>query len=438
VVANDLGEFRLIWLLPGRYYVSATMVNFPAGAQLVINPDAGNIGPPDASRSVSRPVTTTPMANGLAEDEVYVPIYFPTTPDGSKALAVDLPRGAEYQGVDINLTPTHAYHVRGVVQNPPPPPTAGGRGPGLPPAPGAPAGGRPIPQTPIRLTPTTPNGALYNSGIDATSGAFDFPKVVPGGYVSYLFLDGMTVRTPVEVRNSDVDAVYLTVTSGVNIPVHVSFDGEPPAKLPDVRSLVPTLWRNPTLMNAPAMPATRNGDSVSLQNIAPGDYSVYVTPILTALQGNNPINRPPVWLNAYIKSMRLGDVDILNGGLHFESPPNAALDIVIGANPGTVEGRALDDRREPLPGVYVSVFAAERSNRIYRTDMYRVTSTDTSGRFKVEGLPPGDYKVFAWENVENGSWMDPELVSRYENWGQPVHVEEGKSHAVDLPTVSLR
>src|SRR5437868_1194245 len=24
VVANDLGEYRLIWLMPGRYYISAT------------------------------------------------------------------------------------------------------------------------------------------------------------------------------------------------------------------------------------------------------------------------------------------------------------------------------------------------------------------------------------------------------------------------------
>jgi hypothetical protein len=256
--------------------------------------------------------------------------------------------------------------------------------------------------------------------------------------VSYLFLDGMTVRTPVEVRSSDVDAVSLTVASGINIPAHVSFDGQPPSKLPDLRALTPTLWRNPTLMNAPAMPATKNGDSMALQNIAPGDYSVYVNPILIPLTGNNPVNRPPAWLNAYVKSMRLGDVDVLNGGLHFETSPNATLEVVIGANPGTVEGRALDDRREPLPGVFVTLFAAERSLRIYRTDLYKVTSTDTSGRFHVEGLPPGDYKVFAWENVENGAWMDPEFVARYENWGQAVRVEEGKSQSVDLPTVSLR
>jgi hypothetical protein len=279
---------------------------------------------------------------------------------------------------------------------------------------------------------------LYTSGIDAASGAFDFPKVIPGGYVAYLFIDGMTVRAPVEVRNSDVDAVYLNVTSGLNIPVKVTFDGEPPAKLPDIRSLTPTLWRNPTLLNAPAMPATRTGDSPSMQNIAPGDYFVYVQPLFPPLNGNYPVNRPPAWLNAYVKSMRLGDFDVLKGGLHFTSQPEAPLEIVIGANPGIVEGRALDDRREPIPGAVITLFAAERGARIYRTDMYRVTSTDTSGRFQVQGLPPGDYKAFAWESVENGAWMDPELQARFENWSQAVRIEEGKTQSVDLPIISVR
>jgi len=447
VVANDLGEYRLIWLKPGRYYVSATAVNFPAGAQLVINPDANGQG--DASRSVSRPVTSKPMPTGIAEDEVYAPIYFPTTPDGARAVGIDLPRGTEYSGVDIGLTPTRAYHVRGVVQNAPPPPAprggvGGGGGGGGPVPPAGPQGQqgqqgqRGVPQTPIRLTPTTPNGSLYTTGIDASSGAFDFPRVIPGGYVSYLFIDGMTVRAPVEVRNGDVDAVRLDVTSGVNIPVKVTFEGEPPTKLPDIRSLTPTLWRNPTLLNAPAMPATRTGDSPALQNIAPGDYFVYVQPLFPPLNGNYPVNRPPAWLNAYVKSMRLGNFDVLKDGLHFNSQPDATLEIVIGANPGTVEGRALDDRREPIPGAVITLFAAERSARIYRTDMYRVTSTDTSGRFQVQGLPPGDYKAFAWESVENGAWMDPELQARFENWGQAVRIEEGKTQSVDLPIISVR
>jgi hypothetical protein len=186
------------------------------------------------------------------------------------------------------------------------------------------------------------------------------------------------------------------------------------------------------------MPVTRSGDGAALQNIAPGDYSIYVQPIFPALNGNYPVNPPPAWLNAYVKSMRLGDVDVLNSGLRFNSQPNATLDIVIGANPGALEGHALDDRRQPVPGAVITLFAAEKSIRIYRTDMYKVTSTDAAGHFQVQGLPPGEYKVFAWENVENGAWMDSELQARFENWGQSVEIEEGKSQSVDLPIVSIR
>src|SRR6185436_7985846 len=83
VVANDLGEFRLIWLKPGRYYISATFVDYaPTGAatQLVIDPDA-EAATATGTRSVSRPVTNKPLGNGLAENEVYTPMFFPTTID---------------------------------------------------------------------------------------------------------------------------------------------------------------------------------------------------------------------------------------------------------------------------------------------------------------------------------------------------------------------
>src|SRR5262245_50918408 len=430
VVANDLGEYRLVWLLPGRYYISATFMDWPAGAQLVVNPDAANTGP-NASRSAARPVTSRPVGNGAAEDEASVPIYFPTTPDGERALAIDLQRGAEYRDVDINVMPTRTFHVRGTVLNAPPPPAAGA-GPAAGPRGGGPGGF----QNAVRLTPLTPNGSLYSTAIDANSGTFDFPKVVPGGYVAYLFIDGMTIRSSIDVRNGDVDGVLLPVTSGVNIPVRVSFEGEPPPKLPDLRSLTPTLWRDPTLLNAPSMPATAS--SSALQNIAPGDYRVYVTPILPPLNGANPVVFPPAWQNAYVKSIRLGDVDVLNGGLRFSTPPTEPLEIVVAANPGTLQGRVLNDRGEPMPSAVVTLFSELPAVRIFRTDMYKVTSTDTAGRFQVQGLPPGNYKVFAWENVENGAWMDPELLARYENWGQPVRIEEGKSLSVDLPIISLR
>ena len=182
VVANDLGEFRLIWLMPGRYYLSATYVNYsPAAAasQLIIDPDAAP-GLANGTRSVSRQVTSGPLPNGLEDNEVFTPIYFPTTLESDKAIAIELKQGEEYRGADINLSPVRAFHVRGTVTNLPPPPDNAARGPragNVPPAPGAGARGGPQ----VRLTPTSPNGSQYGTASDAETGRFDFQRVVAGG-----------------------------------------------------------------------------------------------------------------------------------------------------------------------------------------------------------------------------------------------------------------
>ena len=427
VVADDLGEYRLIWLLPGRYYVSATFVDFPAGTQLVINPDAPNTGiNVNASRSVSRQVTSAPIGNGTAEDEVYSPIYFPGTPDGARSVAIELK-----QGESIAMRTSTSFR-RGLIMCAASSPICRLRPLKLPPD----HRNRSALRAVVRLTPQTPNGSLYATPVDTNTGRFDFPKVVPGSYVAYLFINGNTVRSPVEIRSGDVDGVLLPVTAGVNIPVRILFEGEPPKNFPNLGNLRPTLWREPTLLNAPAMPATF-GASLALQNIAPGDYRVYVPPLMGPLQGANPFVPPAAWQGAYIKSIRLGDADVLNGALRFRSQPPDPLDIVIAANPGSVEGRVFNENRDFVPGAVITVFANTPSERLYRTDMYRVTATDTAGRFQLNGLPPGDYKIFAWENVENAAWMDPSFLDAYERRGRTLHIDEGQALTVDLPVIRL-
>jgi hypothetical protein len=440
VVANDLGEFRLIWLLPGRYYISATFVDYspaPQASQLVIDPDAA-AGLATGSRTVSRPVTSTPLGNGLAEDEVYTPIYFPTTLESDKAIAVELKQGEEYRNADISVTPVKAFHVRGVVRNLPQPDAGARGGPGgAAPFPFPGPGGRGGGPTFVRLTPMSPNGALYGTNADAETGKFDFPKVIAGSYTAYLFIDGLTVRTPVDVRNGDVDGISLPITSGLDIPVNITLDGPAPPNLPPVTNLNITLWRNPTLLNAPAMPATA-GNPPILRNIAPGNYHVYVNPILTSLGGANPVTIPQIWQSVYVKSMRLGDVDVLNGGLRLERQPDAPLEIVVGANPGSLQGQVVNDRSEAVIGAVVTVFANAPEDRIYRTDMYKVTSTDMSGRFQLQNLRPGDYRVFAWENIERGTWIDSTFLRLHEERGITVRIDEGQMQTASIPVVSLR
>ncbi len=74
-----------------------------------------------------------------------------------------------------------------------------------------------------------------------------------------------------------------------------------------------------------------------------------------------PQANPPASLSSlYVKSVRLGDADVLNGGLHLDGRPDAPLDIVIGTTPGSVEGVVVNQNREPVPNVTVSLLPDSR------------------------------------------------------------------------------
>jgi hypothetical protein len=50
-------------------------------------------------------------------------------------------------------------------------------------------------------------------------------------------------------------------------------------------------------------------------------------------------------------------------------------------------------------------------------------------------VPPGDYKLFAWSEVEDGAWYDAEFMPNYENRGKPVHISEGSKPDVSLTVI---
>ena len=41
------------------------------------------------------------------------------------------------------------------------------------------------------------------------------------------------------------------------------------------------------------------------------------------------------------------------------------------------------------------------------------------------GIAPGDYKIFAWENLPNGAEENAEFLERYETRGKVVTVSAG-------------
>jgi hypothetical protein len=138
--------------------------------------------------------------------------------------------------------------------------------------------------------------------------------------------------------------------------------------------------------------------------------------------------------DSYVKSARLGDIDVLNDGFRLDIPPDRPLEIVISAKGGTIRGTVLDRNRAVAGGVTVALVPDE--TRRQRNDLFRSATTDAGGRYDFRGIPPGSYKVFAWEDIELKSWMEPAYLRVFEDLGKLVAVTEGSSQGVDVLAIS--
>ncbi len=152
-----------------------------------------------------------------------------------------------------------------------------------------------------------------------------------------------------------------------------------------------------------------------IEGIGPGDYRI---------RRSGP---------GYIQSARLGSADVLKDGLHLEHQPEDFLEVVIGETRASVEGRVTDGTQAVSNAVVVLVPSL---NLRQRSDLFYVAATDGNGQFQIQPrIMPGDYKVFAWKDIEPGAWQDPEVLERYENQGQPVSVTSNSKLNIDVRLV---
>jgi len=420
VMTNDRGEYRMFWLTPGTYRVAAREWDPNTSAPAV------NIGPPrrfGTSEQATAPVVrrrTTP--DSAVVEESSVPIYAPSTRDLSLASPIVLTPGDSATNVDIQLVDNYvpAHHIRGSVVR------AVADGPAMV----------------LLVVPRTPAPfATIGTGVARSDGAFDIGGVPAGSYILYR-QDGLAAQ-PIEVGDSDVEVVVAEAAL-VKLTGHITFDRGLSADVvtPKASDLQIQMTREPDLLGAPAggprfnAPTADNG-TINLSTVAQGDYRLGIWP-LSNRDGNGPGGRrpPESFNNAYVKSMRLGDADVLADALHLWSPTQPSLEIVVGLNGAQVDGTVGDNARAPAANVTV-VAIPDGANK-GRRDLYRQTTTDRRGHFAFEGLVPADYSFYAWDDVERGAWQSPEFMRAFEGRGRFVRLREGKNESLDLSIVSGR
>jgi hypothetical protein len=428
---NDLGEYRLYWINPGRYYVTANAA--PTGMEAILTLSPRATIEQSTAQSASSPeeaqqnaLVQSIFGPGKNPNEVaelgYAVTYFPGTREASGATPVEVQSGGENRGIDFTLSPDRKVHIRGrVVES---------------------ATGRPPQSAQFAMSPKGTIGSPYDSfdGLDAflhgnnynaATGEFEIKDVSEGSYwLQVMTQNSNTTGTPdilsflnatqvpIDVAASDIYNLTITVSPGVAISGRVRMEGQNLNVFGNIGISLNSLAGGPSSMSM--LGGTTSHLAIDgtflLPRIVPGDYKLSVT-------GLGP--------TMYVKEARLEQTDIL-GGVTIADRVNGLLEVTISSNGGEVDGTIVDAASRPAENVTVVLIP---DNLRYRHELYRSAITDSNGQVTLRGLTPGDYRLFAWEDIEPFSWFDPDVLKQYEMQGKAVHVREMSREQIGMKLI---
>jgi protocatechuate 3,4-dioxygenase beta subunit len=379
VVTNDLGEYRLFGLRPGRYFIDAS---YNPRQRLETNEetddaeDVGKLG--------------------------FVPTYYPGSTDPAKATAVTVKAGDEVSSTDFLLEPAALYRVGGHATVL-----------GLHRAPD----GATLTLEPRVNTWSWSN--LTRQSLVDSDGAFEISDVVPGAYnlVATWMSEGKRYQTrqPIDISTADADSLQLSLTPGWNVSGQILWDPQP--SIDRGSMAVSARSVNTSVVTAQTARVAPNG-TFTFKELPEGTYQV-----TTFGQTQD----------CYLKTIRFSGMEVSDDEFNVIRGTQATLEVTISARGARVQGAVTDQDGLPAAGVWVVLVPDAAHASEFR--LYKQINTDQYGRFDLRGIAPGDYTLFSWEHVDRNAWQDPDFLKEFQSQGLSVSLQEGDLRSATIVAI---
>jgi hypothetical protein len=363
--ANNMGEFRISGLEPGRYYVIATP--FPTSGTM---------------RDLS----------GRAQDP-FQPTFYPSALDLRDATVLEIAAGATVAGIDIHPVRSPAFAVRGRVVN---------------------RSGQDLSEFILERPASSPMSGEMAVGYILRAGAQFETGAVPRGKLALIASGTNAAGRSISTRhvidvNETMDNLEVPILPPFSVAGRLRVEnGAIPAGLKITLDLQGGMGN--IRMNRSAEIA--EGGTFTLPDMTADTYFISVAGLPDGY---------------YVKSARWGKEEVFESGVSLAAKSEGPLEIVLSAKPATIRGSMAG----AAAGVTVALVPQSQKRRA-RPEFYRSALTDSQGRFTFANLPPGEYKLFAWDDVESGAWTDPEFLKPIEAKGQLVTLREGSTEEIEL------
>jgi hypothetical protein len=372
---DDLGRYRIHSLPSGEYQVD-------------VAPDPEAIG--EAVVPGARPP-------GIART------YYPGTPRLHEARRVSLSTGQNVPDISFTATRAALASVTTLVLD---------------------SSGKPVTRPGVRIQRVGAAPGEVRGFVGRTAGSSVFPSVPPGEYwvMAAHAPAGGTAEfgaARLTVAGQDIPDFTLATTPGAQIDGIVEVEGGDP--LPAALRIVTieTEYETPNPRHGAPPEAVRVGSDGSFR------IAGIAGPRLVRLSG-----LPPAWA---LKSVTLASADITDAVTDFTGG-NAPrpMRLVVTNQTGSVSVAATDARNRPRPRMRVVVFAADdrrwgASSRFVKAALSRADGTAT-----IDGLLPGRYLVTVVDHLDDGSWLDPEVLGRLRSDATAIEVASGQTQKLTV------
>jgi hypothetical protein len=366
---NDLGEFRLYGISPGEYYLSA---------------DASNrvVGPP--------PDTGAPP--------IYASTYFPGTSNPAEAQRLSIETGETISDVIVVLVPTRKARISGTAID----------------SQGRPMSGR------VLLTPRSGNFMALAGSPVGPDGSFAIERVTAGTYT--LEVNGPSeerASTELVVADVNIDGIRVVGTKAVIATGSVVVDPAAPSIQPRAIEVFATpVGAGGITFGGLVRPVRLNEDLTFELKAWPGRMQLMA------------MNIPPGWT---LRSVRYRNIDVTDNGIEFRAGESiAGIEIELTDKVTNVVGQVTNGRGQLVTDYWILVFPQGRDR--WKPGLRYIQSgrPDQNGRFRISGLPPGDYDLVALDRLDDAVARDPEFLERVRTGASSFTMMEGETKTFDL------
>ncbi|MFN7935775.1 MAG: carboxypeptidase-like regulatory domain-containing protein [Bryobacteraceae bacterium] len=381
-VANDLGEYRIYGILPGRYY-------------LAVNHSTAVL------RSV---IGGFARIERTADTGEYPITYYPGTPVWSGAKAVRVTAGSPLQGMDIQLRKMATFRIRGRVSGVS---TREGGG-----------------QLEVQPQEDAAVRALVRriETWKAPDGDFEVSGLLPGTYiVSARHWDPLQAkhlmgREVVVITRRDAEGVTLTLGRGA--PVRGRVRTEEGVALGWQSLLVMFHPREAAAGQSYIYASVKKDAEFEIPEAGIDHYSISVSGMPEGF---------------FVKGVRVGEVDVLRDGLRVVGSPVEGLDVVLSSKGAEVSGVAVNTDGKPAARTTV-LLHPQFGGAGRRSDLQRTVETGADGKFRFRGVTPGEYRLYAF-GADGPDIGDIDALEEYS--AEAEHLRLKESDRVER-TVSVR